>query len=219
MNNPLKTLYCISGLGADEKVFSKLKIVGYELKVIPWLLPLVKETIQEYAARMRSYIKEENPILMGLSFGGMVSIEIARQIPVQKIILISSIKTRDELPSWMKLVAKSRLNKVYPMRPYKLTAPIQNFMLGLLSKEEKDMVLELRRKAHIDYTSWAVNQAINWKNDSIPTTIFHIHGDNDKMFPIKRIKADQVIKSGGHFMIMNQADTVSTIINKWLAGK
>lgn len=217
MDNTSKIIYCISGLGADEKAFSKLKINDYELKVIPWLLPQQDETLQEYAGRMRKNIKNDNPILMGLSFGGMVSIEIARQIPVQKIILISSIKTKDELPSWMKIIAKTRLNKIYPMRPHKITAPLQNFMLGLLSKEEKEMVAESRKKADINYTNWAVNQAINWKNDSIPTKIFHIHGDHDKMFPINKIKADELIINGGHFMIMNMADRVSSAINRWLA--
>ena len=32
-----------------------------------------------------------NPILIGLSFGGMMCIEIAKLIPVEKVILISSI--------------------------------------------------------------------------------------------------------------------------------
>ena len=36
------------------------------------------------ATRMRAAIREDNPILMGLSFGGMVCTEIAKQVPVQK---------------------------------------------------------------------------------------------------------------------------------------
>ncbi|MBK7885618.1 MAG: hypothetical protein IPJ81_18875 [Chitinophagaceae bacterium] len=79
-----QTIYCISGLGADERVFTKINIEGYQLKVIPWLTPLRNETLPQYATRMRSNIEEENPVMMGLSFGGMVSIEIAKQIPVKK---------------------------------------------------------------------------------------------------------------------------------------
>ena len=101
----MKTIYCISGLGADDRAFSKLEINNYSLKVIPWLEPHKKETIQHYAKRMRAGIDSDNPILMGLSFGGMVCIEIAKQIPVQKIIIISSIKSFLELPQWMKTIA------------------------------------------------------------------------------------------------------------------
>ena len=87
----MKTIYCISGLGADERAFSKLKVDGYALKVINWLIPEPNETIEHYASRMRAGITEENPVLMGLSFGGMMCTEIAKQIPVSKIIIISNI--------------------------------------------------------------------------------------------------------------------------------
>ena len=212
----MKTIYCVSGLGADERAFSKLKIEGYVLNVIPWLMPMKDETIEHYAARMRTDIKEENPILMGLSFGGMICTEIAKQITVSKIIIISSVKSSKELPWWMKTVAAFKLNKIVPLKSTKLSQPIQNKMLGIQSEEEKTLVASLRRAVDLPYTNWAVNQAINWKNDWQHPNIFHIHGDNDHMFPIKKIKADYTIENGGHFMIMNRAAEVSACINNIL---
>lgn len=209
----MKTIYCISGLGADERAFSKLNIKDFELKVIRWLMPLPGEALPDYATRMRQGINDDNPILMGLSFGGMLCTEIAKQIPVQKIIIVSSIKSSKELPFWMKAVAKLRLNKLMPMQSTKLTQPVQNKMLGVVSADEKKLVASLRKAADVKYTNWAVNQAINWKNDWQHPAIFHIHGDKDNMFPIKYIKADYTIKDGGHFMIMNKAAEVSNCIN------
>ena len=209
----MKTIYCISGLGADERAFSKLRINGFELQVIPWLMPEADETIQHYAERMRVDIIEEDPILMGLSFGAMICTEIAKQISISKIIIISSIKSSKELPWWMKTVATLKLNKVVPLKSTRLTQPIQNKMLGIQSEEEKALVASLRRAVDLPYTNWAVNQAINWKNDWQHPNIYHIHGDNDNMFPIKNIKADYTIKNGGHFMIMNRANEVSACIN------
>jgi len=213
----MKTIYCISGLGADERAFSKLKINNVVLKVIPWLMPEPDETIEDYATRMRAGITEENPILMGLSFGGMICTEIAKQIPVSKIIIISSIKSSKELPRWMKTVAILKLNKIVPLKSTRLTQPIQNKMLGIQSEEEKTLVASLRREVDLPYTNWAVHQAINWKNDWRHPNIFHIHGDNDFMFPIKNIKADYTIKNAGHFMIMNRAAEVSVCINTILS--
>ncbi len=215
----MKTIYCVSGLGADERAFSKLKINGFELHVIPWLMPERNETISNYAERMRAGITEENPILMGLSFGGMICAEIAKQISVSKIIIISSIKSSKELPWWMKTVATLKLNKIVPLKSTKITQPIQNKMLGIQSEEEKALVSSLRRAVDIPYTNWAVNQAINWKNDWQHPNIHHIHGDDDRMFPIKNIKADYTIKNGGHFMIMNRADEVSACINAILGSQ
>lgn len=215
----MKTIYCISGLGADERSFSKLKINGYTLKVIPWILPHKQETMEHYAKRMRAGINEENPVLMGLSFGGMLCTEIARQIQVDKIIIISSIKSSCELPLWMKTVALFRLHKIVPLRSTRLTQPIQNRMLGVQTAEEKTLVAGLRREANLAYVNWAVHQAINWKNNWHHPRIYHIHGDKDKMFPIKHIKADYTIKNAGHFMIMNRADEVSACINSILQDK
>ena len=215
----MKTIYCISGLGADERAFSKLTIAGYNLKVIPWLEPGKTETIENYARRMRATIETENPFLMGLSFGGMICIEIAKQIHVEKIIMISSIKTSGELPFWLKTVARLRLDKFFPLRTNKLIEPIQNKMLGITDAEDKKMVANYRRNANQKYIKWAVNQAINWKNDWQPPEIYHIHGESDNLFPIKNIKADFTIKNAGHFMIMNRAVEVSDIINHILNKK
>lgn len=180
------------------------------------MMPIKDETLPEYASRMRQDIDDDNPILMGLSFGGMLCTEIAKQVPVKKIIIISSIKTSKELPFWMKAVAKLRLNKVIPMQSTKLTQPIQNKVLGVVSADEKKLVASLRSAADLKYTNWAVNQAINWKNKWQHPAIFHIHGDKDNMFPIKYLKADFTIKNGGHFMIMNKAAEVSNCINNIL---
>ena len=217
MKTPLKNIYCISGLGADERAFSKLKIDGYTLVIIPWLTPEKDETLAHYATRMRENIKDENPILIGLSFGGIVGIEIARQIHVEKIIIISSIRSTAELPRWMKAVAKLRLNKLVPLGYSRITEPIQNRMLGVSNEEERKIAVHYRKTADKKYVAWAVHQAINWKSDELQVKIYHIHGDKDRMFPIKKLRPDYVIKNAGHFMILNRADEVSECINKILA--
>jgi len=214
----LKTIYCISGLGADAKAFSRLRISGYELKVIDWITPLPKESLAGYAARMREQVPEEKPLLMGLSFGGIMCQEIARQIPVERVILISSIKTAKELPGWMRTVAFFSLHKIFPLKSTALTAPLQNRFLGVTGEFDKRIAEAYRKAADPKYVRWAVDHIVNWKNlESIPQ-VTHIHGDKDRIFPIKNIQADEVVPGGGHFMIMNRADEVSERINKLLTG-
>ena len=209
----MKTIYCISGLGADEKAFSRLSIEGYELHFINWLKPLFNETLQEYATRMRETIKDNDPILIGLSFGGIMCTEIAKQIPVQKIIIISSIKSSQELPFWLKTVAKLSLHKIFPLRSTKLTAPFQNRFLGVHTPDDRKIAAHYRKNADLHYVKWAVDKVVNWKNDWQHPHLFHIHGDKDKMFPPKYLKPTYIIKGGGHFMIMNKAEEVSRYIN------
>jgi pimeloyl-ACP methyl ester carboxylesterase len=212
----MKRIYCLSGLGADESAFKKLKIPGHELRVINWKEPLKNETISEYAIRLCAEVKEENPVMMGLSFGGMMCIEMAKHIPVSRIILISSIKSKAELPGWMKGVGKLKLNKVVPVRSYKLTEFIQNYFLGANSREEKEMVRRSRKQATTTYTHWAVNEVMNWQNEWYPGTLHHIHGTKDRIFNYRNIHNALLVNDGGHFMIVNKHQEISEILNNLL---
>src|SRR4051794_35905388 len=98
MSVPTKNIYCISGLGADERAFERLKIAGCSLHFVDRIPPLPNETLFSYAGRMSERITEISPVVIGLSFGGMIAIEMAKQIPIEKLILISSVKTRNEIP-------------------------------------------------------------------------------------------------------------------------
>ncbi len=212
----MKTIYCISGLGADERAFSRLKIEGFKITCLPWLTPLPGETLKEYAIRMSKGITTEKPILMGLSFGGMMSIEIAKLLPVEKVILISSIKSDKELPRWMKVAGILRLNKIFPMRSFKLTEPVQNRFIGISMPDEIELVRSYRKNAPQQYMDWAINEVFKWRNDWQPPNLFHIHGDADRIFPINKIAPTYIIKDGGHFMIMNKAAEVNAALQRIL---
>lgn len=212
-----KVVYCISGLGADEKIFCNLDLDGVELRHIPWLPPHRRENIKEYAVRMAAGIGHHSPVLLGVSFGGMVGIEIARQMQLQKLFVVSSVKSAGELPSWMRLAGALSLHKWLPVRSYKITEKIDNNRLGVSTHEEKEMVAKYRKNADHVYMNWAINEVLNWKNNWQPSCIVHIHGDKDRMFPVKRIKADYIIKNGTHLMIYNRAGEISRIIKKELS--
>lgn len=208
-----KQIYCISGLGADEKIFSNLNINGYELNYIPWIRPHKKEKIDSYAKRMGEYIKTDAAVLIGVSFGGMIGIEIAKQIQLEKLIIISSIKSKGEMPRWMKAAGKLKLDKILPTSLHKYTEKIGNKRLGVSTKEEKEMVRSYRKNADLVFADWAISQIVNWKNAWQPENIIHIHGDKDKIFPVKKIHPTCVIKDGTHMMIYNRAKEISEYID------
>jgi pimeloyl-ACP methyl ester carboxylesterase len=208
-------IYCISGLGADQRVFSKIKCEDCEMHYIKWLIPLKNETITDYAKRLSHQVHHQEPILIGLSFGGIMSIEISRHIKTKAIILISTIKKDKELPTWMRLSGKLRLHKVIPLHSFRALAPLENYKLGLETSEERQMVNDYRKHADQGFVNWAINAVLNWKSKDVPPNTFHIHGSRDKIFPIRRLKADHVIK-GGHMMVLNRSEEVSECINSIL---
>jgi pimeloyl-ACP methyl ester carboxylesterase len=208
----MKHIYCISGFAADERVFVHLNFGENEVHFIPWKIPERNETLERYAHRMIEEIHHPNPILAGLSFGGMMCIEIAKVISLEKIIMISSIKTFHEMPLYMRFAAKTYLNKIIPLRPYSFLEPIENYNLGVQNEEEKKLVREYRQNLNLQYNQWAINEILNWKNDWYPENLIHLHGGNDHIFPLKNIKADFVIPGGGHLMVMNKAKEINEIL-------
>jgi hypothetical protein len=118
----------------------------------------------------------------------------------------------------MRLTAALRLNKIIPLKPYKILEPIENYDLGVETEEEKQLLREYRKNINQDYTDFAINEIVNWKNEWSPENVIHIHGTNDHIFPIKYIKNPQyVIQGGGHLLLMNNADEVNQILKKELS--
>ena len=64
------------------------------------------------------------------------------------------------------------------------------------------------------YLRWALKSLSCWQGlDRGACPIFHLHGDQDKTFPLHLIeKPVQVVKGGSHFMVYKQAQLVSDLI-------
>ena len=216
MNISTKNIYCISGLGADEKAFDRLNVSGYSLHHLKWIPPLTNENLSSYASRMLNQVQETSPIILGLSFGGMIAIEMAKHIAIEKLILISTVKTYLEIPKWMRIAGTLRLHKLLPIKANRLTQRADDRRMGIETIEEKIFVDQYRKNADQKYVDWAVDQIINWKNTWVPSNVFHIHGEHDRMFPLINIHPDFIIKHGTHIMILNKADQISACIEQIL---
>lgn len=218
--NKMKNVYCIAGLGADEKIFSHIDWPeDVEVHYLKWVLPRDNEPIQDYARRMSEAVREPDPILVGASFGGMMSIEISRLIPVKKIVLISSITHYKEVPRWMRVCGKLKLDYLLPKRnmqkllPLKIFYPVQNYFLGAQTPEARKMAGSYRNSVNAAYLKWSIHQILNWKNKDIQVPFVQIHGNRDKLFPISYVHPAYTIDKGGHFMVFQQAGEVSRLLN------
>lgn len=210
-------IYLISGMGLDERLFFKMSINAPHVHHINWIEPLAKEDIEDYARRMMQQIKHRgNIILIGVSFGGMMAIELSKILRVEQVIIVSSIKQKEELPFLLKIA------KYFPV--YYLTTPkvrqtfrrIWGNFFGLFSQEAFDFFDDMFEKHSAKYKTWAVNRIANWKNETYPKNLVHIHGSKDMIFPIKKIQDAIIVEGGTHGIIVNKAEEVSQHINEVL---
>ncbi|MCK7556693.1 alpha/beta hydrolase [Chitinophaga sedimenti] len=215
-----KHIYLISGLGADDRVFGNLEFpAGYETHYLPRIKPAgPDESIEAYAARMAQSIQHPNPILLGLSFGGMMCVEIARFLETEKVILLSSIKHRKERPPYYRynLLSKFVLTKVPDRLLFGRRRLIVEYFLQTETKYELQLVREYLAKKDYAYTRWAMSAICQWKNDWMPERVVHIHGTKDRPFPIRYLQPTHRINGGGHFMVLNRAEEINRIIKESL---
>jgi pimeloyl-ACP methyl ester carboxylesterase len=204
----MKTIYIFTGLGADERVFHKINFENYNTIHIKWITPFPKETIEAYALRLTQQITTANPILVGLSFGGMVAVEVAKHITTEKIILISSSKNKNEIPFYYKLAGKIRLHRIIHARFLVKANKMTNKIFSVRSSEDKKIISSMMAASDVVFLNWAIDKIVHLNNEVVHKNLTHIHGSEDRILPIRFVNADVVIKGGTHLMIMNRAAEV-----------
>jgi len=211
-----KHLYIFSGLGADERAFQQLDLSDYPVTHIKWIRPKEDESIEAYAKRLIDQIPNSNPVLVGLSFGGLMAVEVSKHIRTEKIILISSVKTKKEIPLPYRIMGSIGLQKMLPLQLMKRPNAFTNFLFGAVTSEDKKLLKPMLAHTDTDFLKWAMHKVSTWKNGFNPGNITHIHGTADRILPYRNVQCDFTIRDGGHMMVLNRAGEVNTIIHDML---
>jgi hypothetical protein len=206
------------GLAANSKIFEYTSLPEdlFELHYLAWILPTsIDETIESYAKRMCEFIQEKNPVLIGVSFGGILVQEMSKIIHVQKVIIISSIKNNSELPKRLQL---AKVTKTYKLFPANHISNIESFISLVFSTMAQKRITQYRMFLSVRdplYLNWAIHHVLHWNQTETLSNVIHIHGTKDEIFPIKNILNCIKIEDGSHIMILNKGKKISTIlINK-----
>lgn len=211
--------YFISGLGADKKAFQNIRLSpDYEPVFLDWIAPEKNESLAHYSSRFSELIKNnEDFVLIGLSFGGMIASEIARIKKPLKTIIISSLATADELPWYFRKAGSLGLQKALPISLLK-AATFLNRVVGAGTPEDKAVVYHYVKNADPAFVRWSLNAIISWKRSERLPGIVHLHGEKDHLLPLRYTNPDFVIKKGGHLMVLNKANEVNKILNQLLSN-
>lgn len=215
----MKTIYFMPGMAANCQIFENIKLNtnSYELHYIEWLEPLKNESLQEYTLRICSGIKHPNPILIGVSFGGIIVQEIAKQIPVEKVIIISSVKDPSEFPQRIHWAKKWKLYHLFPASSVSL---LESLTEKTVSSKKIQQRIKMYRKyltmRSKNYLDWAFKNVILWENKNPVKNVFHLHGGKDHIFPAKRIQNAEILENGTHVMVLINAKWINKKLNEIL---
>ncbi len=216
-------VYFVPGLASSPKIFEYIKLPEdrFETFIVEWILPEEGESMRDYSARLANkYIKHENPVLIGISMGGMIVQEMCKLIKARKVIIISSVKCNKEFPRRMHFARWSKIYTIFPTRMMQNVDkvnrlfPGNNIIKRRLQLYEK--FLGFRDKKYLD---WSFKVILNWDRTEPDPEVIHIHGTDDGVFPARYIKNYIPVPGGTHIMIIDRFGWFNEHLPKIIMGE
>jgi pimeloyl-ACP methyl ester carboxylesterase len=199
-------VYFMPGLAASSTIFERIDLPEdtFEIFLLEWFLPQNNESLQSYAERMAQKVIHDNAVLIGVSFGGILVQEMAHFLNLRKLIIVSSVKSNEELPKKMKLAKTTKIYKLLPTGLLQDVEKLVKFAFGDVMKQKLKLYQKFLHLRNKEYLDWAIEQLICWERVKIDSNVIHIHGDADEIFPEKNIKYFIKVRGGTHIMILNR---------------
>ena len=217
------SLYLVPGFLTDKTIYKEfLCDERFDCEVLEFLPPLDKdEVIEDYAKRMAQKIEtNKKVVLLGTSFGGILSIEISKHVPVEKIIFISSVKNRKELNPLMRIEKGSSLLDYVPSKMVRNTIKagysVGSKLFSNLKEIDDEDIEKMINRVDGKLEKWIIKKIKNWKGENQIQDFLHLHGDKDNIFPVKNIENFELIEGGNHNMILVKSQEIRDRVAKYL---
>lgn len=199
-------------------MFQFLKLPEYiPQQHVHWVEPShIDEPLHEYVHRLVDQITDPDPILVGMSYGGLVAIELSKILKPRKTILISSLATHHALPTIYRKLGKTHLHRWMPLRLMQSTYPLAPFFFGAHTKQEKKLLKGAIMHINEKVLRWSLGQLLEWPQEEVLPGLVQIHGTRDLILPLHDRSDIIKVHGGEHLMVMHQADEISAILSRIL---
>lgn len=213
-------VYFMPGLAASPTIFERIELPEdqFEMVLLEWQIPLENESLADYAKRISEKVTKKNPVLVGVSFGGILVQEMAQFVNPRKVIIISSVKSNIEFPRRMKVTKALRAYKLIPNDLVNKIEKLASLSSSQLIKQRMQLYDKFLSVRDDRYFQWAIRNVILWERNKVDENVIHIHGDADDVFPIRYIKNCHVVKGGTHIMIINRFRWINENLPKIILG-
>ncbi|WP_010587269.1 alpha/beta fold hydrolase [Schlesneria paludicola] len=207
-------LILFPGLGGDSRLFSTQRAAFPDLIVPSWIEPEWDEPLVDYAARFAKTIDPGVPCFLGgVSFGGVVALEVASRLLNYECYLIGSVRSHLHIPR--------RLRALRPVTDLifipKWIGSAALFSAGRWMHPLRCGALRQLHEADLRFLRWAAKAILTW----IPSAgveqvrVAQIHGERDLIFPARNVTADLTVLGAGHLVSL----THSLQVNQFLRDR
>jgi hypothetical protein len=206
-------LYCFGGLGVDDLSFVNFCPNNYDLKIVKWITPTKKESIDQYSIRLYKQLNITGKFcLLGVSFGGIVAQEIAKCHSPERLFLISAFVTKSEITLHLKFALKLKLHRIIPSIILKKSNFITFWLFGIEKVEDEKLLSKIVKATDVYFLKWAISEIAAWKGD-LKLDSIRFHGEKDRIIPCPDVVQHKVQKAG-HFMIYTHGIELTGILEK-----
>lgn len=202
-----ESVYLMPGMAASPKIFEFLSFPDYyDVNYLSWIPPVKDESWRDYALRMSARVKHKKPILIGVSLGGILVQEMKNHLDCKKVIIISSVKSNEELPNHMKLAQWTNAHRLLPTQWIKNIETFALFVFGKGIQHRLEHYKRYLSERDPEYLNWAIDRLVNWNRNAPDQSVIHIHGAQDSVFPLKNIQDPFIKIEGDHAIILTKSD-------------
>lgn len=209
-------VYLFPGQGSDYRIFSEFKFPDdYTVHEMVYPIPSKDQTLQNYAYSFMNQIDTSGQvILIGVSLGGMICTELADTVPFKKVIVISSAKSRNELPARYRFQSSIPINEAIPEDWVKEGAMLLQPIVEPVRNTNEEIFKAMLGSKDPLYLKRTADMIINWNRETYHADIIHIHGDNDHTLPHRNVAYDYLIKNGSHMMALTRGKEINTLVQE-----
>lgn len=215
-------LLLIPGLGVNHRLFHHQRAAFPDLIVPEWIEPAPRDSLAEYAKRLASTITHNGPLVVGgVSFGGMIALEMARHLPTKHIVLIASCRSPGAVRPLLRCAERcARPIPSAVIASSMFLAPAVLGRGGGVPKSDRALLAEMVRDVSIPLLRWGARAVMEWPGCPNPgAPVRHIHGDRDWVIPHTRLAPapDRIIRGGPHVLNLPHPRDVNAFLGETLA--
>jgi pimeloyl-ACP methyl ester carboxylesterase len=207
----------LPGLGADARLLAPQQAAFPGIVVPAWQEPRANESLPSYAARLATrFSPGPDDIIGGVSFGGMLALEIARHYPVRAVIIIASCRHPRAIAPMTRRFARVGLKFPLPGAASRL-APLAVGALGPMGEADRRVILDMAEAVPFSFIRWGARAILDWQGcESLTFPVLHIHGKRDRIILCRAVGPDIAIEGAGHVVNLTHADKVNAAIGTFV---
>jgi pimeloyl-ACP methyl ester carboxylesterase len=209
-------IFLLPGLGADERMFSRLHAYGVPLLAPRLLVPGAGEEMEAYARRTAAALGvTASDVVGGSSFGSMVAAAMAREIPVRGLALIGGALGAETLLTSTRGMGLLRLLPLGLLRPLLRSDQALERICGADDPEFLALARTMLGEAPDQLLRRGAYLAGSYRPPAPPRCpIFAIHGGRDRVMAPPPVSGCRIVPGAGHGIAFSHAVEVGTFLRE-----